>query len=194
MAQSKWRGRRPGGRVSRLSGTGIWLVVLAMFGAVMLPLVSFDRAPRARLEPRSATLESRCYRHNRMERGFARKMNKARRRSGRRRLSLDPEASKVAMAHTRSMFRKATLFHSPHGQLGRRVTRWTVLGENIGVGGGVKSLHKAFMASPLHRANVLYSRFRHVGVGAAKKRGRLWVTVVFESRRDPGTRLRMPRC
>jgi uncharacterized protein YkwD len=190
VAQSKSTGRR----VSRLGGTGIWLVVLAMFAAVMLPLVSFDRSPRSRLESRSATLESRCYRHNRMERRFARKMNKARRRTGRRRLSLDPEASKVAMTHTRSMFRRATLFHSPHRQLGRRVTRWTVLGENIGVGGGVKSLHKAFMASPLHRANVLYSRFRHFGVGAAKRRGRLWVTVVFESRRDPGTRLRMPRC
>ena len=194
MAQSKAAGRGSGKRISPLGGAGLWLVVFAMFGAVLLPLVSLDRAPRSRLQPRSATLESRCYRHNRVEKRFARKMNKARRRSGRRRLSLDPEASKVAMTHTRSMFRRATLFHSPHSQLGRRVTRWSVLGENIGVGGGVKSLHKAFMASQLHRANILYSRFRHVGVGAAKKRGRLWVTVVFESRRDPGTRLRMPRC
>jgi uncharacterized protein YkwD len=194
VAQSKAAGRGSGKRISPLGGAGLWLVVFAMFAAVLLPLVSLDRAPRSRLQPRSATLESRCYRHNRVEKRFARKMNKARRRSGRRRLSLDPEASKVAMTHTRSMFRRATLFHSPHSQLGRRVTRWSVLGENIGVGGGVKSLHKAFMASQLHRANILYSRFRHVGVGAAKKRGRLWVTVVFESRRDPGTRLRMPRC
>ena len=180
--------------VSILRRNALWIGVLAMLASVVVPLVSFDRTPRPSFASRSATLESRCYRHNRVERSFARKMNKARNRSGRRRLSLDPEVSKVAMAHTRSMFRRAVLFHSPQSQLSRRVTRWSVLGENIGVGGSVKSLHKAFMASQLHRANILYSTFRHVGVGAAKKKGRLWVTVVFESRRDPGTRLRMPRC
>jgi uncharacterized protein YkwD len=187
-------GMRPRRLVSSMSRNALWIGVLAMLAMVIVPLVGLDRAPRPSLEARSATLESRCYRHNRAERRFAKKMNKARHRSGRRRLSLDPEASKVATAHTRSMVRRNTLFHSPQGQLARRVTRWSVLGENIGVGGGVRSLHKAFMASPLHRANVLNSSFRHVGVGTKKKRGRLWVTVVFESSRDPGTRLRMPRC
>jgi uncharacterized protein YkwD len=187
-------GMRSRGTTSFLKRTGLWVAVVTMLASVVVPLVSFDRPPRPRFDARSVTLESRCYQFNRLERRFAKKMNKARRQNGRRRMSLDPEASKVAMAHTRSMFRRGSLFHSPHRQLGRRVTRWRILGENIGVGGGVKSLHKAFMASQYHRANILYSSFRHVGVGAAKRRGRLWVTVVFETRRDPGTRLRMPRC
>jgi len=180
--------------VSSLSRNALWIGVLAMLATVIVPLIGLDRSPRPSLEARSAILESRCYRHSPIERGFARKMNKARNRSGRRRLSLDPEASQVAMAHTRSMFRRNTLFHSPQEQLSRRVTKWRVLGENIGVGASVKSLHKAFMASLLHRANILYSSFRHVGVGAKKRGARLWVTVVFESSTDPGTRLRMPRC
>lgn len=40
-------------------------------------------------------------------------MNKARSQNGRRRLSLDPEASKVAMVHTRSMFRRESVPQSP---------------------------------------------------------------------------------
>ena len=98
------------------------------------------------------------------------------------------------MAHTRIMHRRKSLFHSPDAQLAHRVTRWRVLGENIGVGAGVKSLHKAFTASAPHRANMLYSSFRHLGVGVKKRNGRMWVTVVFESGTDPGTTLRMPRC
>ncbi len=182
------------GITSFLKRSGLWIAVATMLASVVFPLVGFERAPRPKFQTRSFTLESRCYQFNRLERRFAKKMNKARSQNGRRRLSLDPEASKVAMAHTRSMFRRESLFHSPQRQLARRVTRWRTLGENIGVGGGVKSLHKAFMASQYHRANILYSSFRHVGVGAVKRRGRLWVTVVFETRMDPGTRLTMPRC
>lgn len=187
-------GVQPRRLVSSLSRNALWLGFLAMLATVIVPLVALDRSPRPSLEVRSATLESRCYRHSPAERGFARRINKARIQSGRRRVSLDPEASQVAMAHTRIMNRRKSLFHSPDAQLAQRVTRWSVLGENIGVGASVKSLHKAFMASAPHRANVLYSSFRHFGVGAKKRNGRLWVTVVFESGSDPGTILRMPRC
>jgi uncharacterized protein YkwD len=48
--------------------------------------------------------------------------------------------------------------------------------------------------SPAHRHNILYSSFRHSGVGVSKRGGRMWVTVIFEASRNPGTRLRMPRC
>ena len=78
--------------------------------------------------------------------------------------------------------------------LGRRVTRWRVLGENVGFGGDVRSLHKAFMESPAHRDNILFDRYRHVGVGVKRSGGLMWVTVVFEASKDPGTRLSMPSC
>ena len=109
-------------------------------------------------------------------------------------LSLDPELSKAAKVHTREMVRAATLYHTPTTTLKRRVTRWTTLGENVGVGQTVTTLHSAFMNSPTHRDNVLFSTYNHVGVGTRQVGDRLWVTVIFENRVDPGTRLKMPRC
>jgi uncharacterized protein YkwD len=86
------------------------------------------------------------------------------------------------------------LYHTPTGTLTRRITNWSILGENVGVGGTVDSLQRAFMNSPEHRANILYSKFHYVGLGVVQKRGRMWVTVEFEARSDPGTRLRPPAC
>jgi uncharacterized protein YkwD len=104
-------------------------------------------------------------------------------------LRLDPELSKVAKVHTRAMVKENSLFHTPSDTLRRRVTNWTTLGENVGVGSTVTSLHEAFMNSPAHRDNILYSSFRHVGVGVMREDGRMWVTVIFEARSDPGSPL-----
>ena len=123
---------------------------------------------------------------------MARKINGARDARGERRLSLDKELSKVARRHTWEMDTKNSLYHTPSFTLRRRVTHWRVLGENVGIGQTVSSLHQAFMASPAHKANVLRSDFRHVGVGVREAAtGQIWVTVIFQARRDPGTRLRM---
>ena len=97
----------------------------------------------------------------------------------------------MARKHTYAMDSQNRLYHTASHKLKRRVTRWIVLGENVGVGGTVSSLHKAFMNSPAHKDNILYRPYRHVGVGVRRARGRMWVTVIFESRRDPGTRLDM---
>ena len=130
-----------------------------------------------------------CYTPTRKEKKFSKKMNNARDSAGKGSLRLDPEVSKAAKVHTREMIKKDLLHHTPSDVLRRRVTNWTILGENVGVGGTVDSLHKAFMNSTAHRANILLSDFRHVGVGAIKKDGRLWVTVIFEARSDPGSPL-----
>jgi uncharacterized protein YkwD len=146
----------------------------------------------AALVPATTASSATCYSYSDKERNFARKINRA--RSGRdlRKLSLDPELSRVAIKQTRTMVDKNLLHHTPN--LGRRVTRWITLGENVGYGGTVASLHKLFMRSSAHKANILGRRFRFVGVGAKRARGHLWVTVVFESRRNPGTTLGMPKC
>ena len=48
------------------------------------------------------------------------------------------------------------------------------------------------MQSPEHRANILYAPYRYVGIGVkVQSNGRMWVTVNFEEKRDPGTTLRM---
>ena len=145
-----------------------------MLVSLMLPVV-----------PASAA----CYSPNAKERAFVRKMNQARVNAGKSRLRLDPEISKVSKVHTRAMAGDNSLYHTSTSVLGRRVTNWILLGENVGVGGTVSSLHTAFMNSPAHRANILLSSFRHVGVGVVQSGDRLWVTVTFEARSDPGTPL-----
>jgi uncharacterized protein YkwD len=138
--------------------------------------------------------DNRCWDYKASERGFARKMNSARGNNSLGRLQLDPELSKAARVHTNEMIRRNELYHTPSPDLRRRVTNWVVIGENVGVGGTVSSLHEAFMNSPAHRDNVLYSTYRHVGVGVKKAHDRMWVTIIFEAVTDPGTPLRMPRC
>ena len=130
-----------------------------------------------------------CYSPNAKERGFVRKMNQARAAAGKSRLRLDPEISKVSKVHTRAMAKENSLYHTSTSVLGNRVTNWILLGENVGVGGTVSSLHSAFMNSPAHRANILLSSFKHVGVGVVQSGDRLWVTVTFEARSDPGSPL-----
>ncbi len=124
-----------------------------------------------------------------MDKSFASKINTARKAAGKGSLKLDPQLSKAARVHTKEMVNKNLLHHTPTDTLKRRVTNWRELGENVGVGGTVASLHTAFMNSAAHRSNILYSGFRYVGIGAIKKGGRLWVTVIFESRADPGSPL-----
>ena len=135
------------------------------------------------------TANAVCYVNNDKEQAFAKKINAARAASGRSKLRLDPELSKAAKKHTWEMTNKSTLYHTPTTLLKRRVTRWTTLGENVGVGGTVTSLHTAFMGSTAHRSNILYSSFRHVGIGTKMHDGRLWVTVIFEAQTDPGSPL-----
>ncbi len=144
--------------------------------------------------PAAQAADSTCWDYRDSEQAFARKINLARAAASVTKLSLDPELSKVARKHTREMISKDSLYHTPSDVLSRRVTRWVELGENVGFGGGVVSLHEAFMDSPAHRDNILHDSFRHVGIGVAKKDGRMWVTVIFESKEDPGTTLNMPRC
>lgn len=138
--------------------------------------------------------DSTCYRFGWAERAFARKSNRARTKRNVARLKLDPELSRVARQQTRRMIDKNLLHHTPSEALSRRVTNWVTLGENVGVGGTVLSLQRAFMNSSGHRRNILNSSYRYVGIDARRNDGRLWVTVIFEGRRNPGTSLKMPSC
>ena len=138
-----------------------------------------------------ASTSGSCWDYKGAERRLARKINRARSRADRVRLHLDPQLSQVARKHARAMSSKRSLFHDPQA-LRRRVTRWRSLGENVGAGSGAASIHRAFMRSAGHRYNILWRDFRHVGVGVKRAGGRLWVTVVFESRVNPGTTLPPP--
>ncbi len=67
-----------------------------------------------------------------------------------------------------------------HSNLSSGVTvGWRKLGENVGRGPSVASLHDAFVNSPAHQANMLDGRFGWVGVGVAHGAGQMWVAEVF---------------
>jgi uncharacterized protein YkwD len=61
---------------------------------------------------------------------------------------------------------------------------WKSLGENVGysspTGVTLKTIHNLFVSSAPHRANLVNSKFTHMGVGVAKdSKGRVWVAEVF---------------
>ncbi len=143
----------------------------------------------------ATSTSTRCWDPRPAERDFTDRLNNERFSDGLGKVRLDPELSRTARVHTRAMLNREELYHTPSHRLTSRVTNWVILGENVGVGGTVSSLHGAFMGSPAHRANIMRSAFRHVGVGTRIRDGRLWVTVIFEGTTDPGTTLWMPsRC
>jgi uncharacterized protein YkwD len=57
---------------------------------------------------------------------------------------------------------------------------WRRLGENVGYGPDLNSIHNAFMNSTGHRANILDRGFQYHGTGVVQDRyGRLWVAHEF---------------
>jgi uncharacterized protein YkwD len=131
---------------------------------------------------------SGCNSMNRTERDFKRRINAARGDS-RGRLWGDWDLNQVALKHTREMIARNRLYHTPENAFRRRVTNWSVLGENVGQGDSVRQLHRAFMSSSAHRANAMNKTFNRIGVGALRTNGRLWVTIIFEARSNPGSPL-----
>jgi uncharacterized protein YkwD len=107
------------------------------------------------------------------------KINHARADHGLRPLTASPDLMAAARGHTVSMAGSRTLFHTASFS---SLCCWDTIGENVGYGFSVRGLHRQFMHSAPHRANILDPRMRQVGVGIVKRDGALWVTEVF---RDP---------
>ena len=125
------------------------------------------------------------------ERAFVSSINGYRRASHRTQLRTSPTLTLVARRWAQSMARSNRLAHNP--RVTRQVHSWRYLGENVGVGGSTSSLHRAFMRSAPHRANLLSTRYTHVGVGVAYAHGRMWVVEVFAGRQRPSSGRRTGR-
>lgn len=110
---------------------------------------------------------------------MARLINASRAERGRRTLRISERLSSVAQKHASAMASAGRLYHNPSLAQQLSTFNWTILGENVGVGATVPTLHRAFMASDAHRRNILRRPFRRVGVGTVMAGGRLWVVVVF---------------
>jgi len=112
---------------------------------------------------------------------FFARTNHARLNHGLHRLHMSKRLRAVARDWSTHLQRQQRLEHNPRLQsiIDGFAPHWTRWGENVGVGGSVRSIQGAFMDSPPHRANIL-GHFRYVGIGVAiGGRGRIWVTVDF---------------
>ena len=110
------------------------------------------------------------------EAAFLTKINHARTSHGLRPLRLASDLSSYARSHSRQMASSTALFHTPSFSA---ICCWSAIAENVGTGYSVRSVHGAFMTSSAHRANILNSRMRAVGVGVVYSGGRIWVTEIF---------------
>lgn len=121
------------------------------------------------------------------ESGFLSKINSTRSANGLAPLSVDGNLRSHARNHTQDMMDANEIFHSTSAELrAAGGTGWTQVGENVGRGNTVDSLHKAFMDSPSHRANIL-GEYNYVGIGTGTKDGALYVTVVFMQKGSTST-------
>ena len=100
---------------------------------------------------------------------------------GIRTLRIASDLVAIARRHSEQMAARGTIYHN--NNLPNEVSgNWTMLGENVGKGGSVDSIHQAFMNSPEHRANILRAGFNQMGIGTAIKGGYIYVTEVFAAR------------
>lgn len=87
------------------------------------------------------------------------------------------DLQQVARGHSNDMANDGRVEHNH--RMPEQACCWQSLGENVGAGGSTADLHRAFMASPEHRDNILSPYFSEVGVGVERRGDRLWVTQVF---------------
>ena len=104
-------------------------------------------------------------------------VNKSRTWRGGHRLITRSDLVTVARGQARRMAASNRLYHNP--SLGSAVTNWRWVGENVGYGPDVTTVHAAFMASPGHKANILDTDYTEIGVGAVTVNGRVWIAQVF---------------
>ena len=104
-------------------------------------------------------------------------INDTRAAEGRRALRLSERLSRIAHRHSKKMAVSGTLFHSC---LSCSISGdWRKLGENVGYGPDRITVQNEFLASPPHRENILYPKYRRVGVGVVRRGGLVWVTQIF---------------
>jgi uncharacterized protein YkwD len=148
--------------------------VLAATGLLSAPSAAVADCPDTGLEPTTETLP-------RVEAALVCLMNEARRGERLATVRVSKRLERSSAAHTADMVARGYFAHHRDGRppLIRRIARtgyfkgtYTALfAENLGYGpperANAATMHHAFMLSDAHRHNVLYGRFRHVGIGTA---------------------------
>jgi hypothetical protein len=104
-------------------------------------------------------------------------LNEARAGAGLAPVAMSSDLTDDALAWSQHMQGTQTLSHNPN--LSAVAADWDKLGENVGVGTSVESLHQAFMDSSSHRGNIL-GDYNYVGIAVVEETAsKLWITFVF---------------
>jgi uncharacterized protein YkwD len=106
-------------------------------------------------------------------------VNRYRTHHGLPRVHMNRDIKRLAQQHSRHMASSRTLFHSSDMWTKLRSHHASCWGENIGMGPSVWRVFKGWVHSAEHRANMLNRRYRHTGIGVARARGYLWVTMIY---------------
>ena len=111
------------------------------------------------------------------EAAFVAKINELRAGKGLAPLEVNANLVAKARAWSAGMAAAGKIWHST---LSEGVTEnWKKLGENVGMGGSVDGLHRAFVNSPHHNENLVDPAFGHVGIGIVMNGSTIYVTQVF---------------
>lgn len=113
------------------------------------------------------------------EAGFVARINSLRQSKGLAPLAVDGNLTSIGRNWSQKMLNAGAISHNP--SFPSQVTsNWAKLGENVGHGGSVDSLFKAFVNSPGHYRNLVDPAFTHVGVGVVTgPDGTLWTAHQF---------------
>lgn len=104
-------------------------------------------------------------------------LNEARAANGLTPVAMHSDLTDDAQAWSQHLQSQGSLSHNPN--LGSVTTGWDKLGENIGVGVSMQSLHNSFMSSAGHRRNIL-GDYNYVGIAVVQETSsKFWITVVF---------------
>lgn len=113
--------------------------------------------------------------------------NQARAQQGLPPLEWDASLAAAAQTHAQHMLDAHTLSHQLAGEpdlvvrAGQAGAHFRAVAENVAMAGSLDGLQRAWMKSPLHRANILDPRMDHVGVGLVERDGYWYGAVVFDS-------------
>ena len=106
-------------------------------------------------------------------------LNQTRRNHGRAVFRLNRDLSHFAWQHSKRMAERNRCFHTLDLYGAVRPYSPSTWGENVGAAGTLRRVRTLWMGSGGHRANLLNTRFRKVGIGVVRARGLMWVTVIL---------------
>ena len=112
------------------------------------------------------------------EKEFVDALNGVRASVGLPALAVEIHLVDIARAWSGRMAAENRLYHNPT-LADQAPANWQRVGENVGYGASVDSIHRALVNSPGHYANIVNPHFNYLGIGVVRTESRVWVTQVF---------------